>query len=558
MKNIRLSVMLYSGFFLVALIILVIGLIGIQGSRSMEKEIELIGDVRMPGVIALNQVNQERLSIRAQTLESMLFTQPGSDSRNQLVSLLEQRNQSWQQIESAMRLYAELPKSTEGEAQFQQFRQTFGQWREQYQTLDQRLQQLSGVSEADQYGLLFDQYRAQVMAIVPVTDRLGSEITSLVERNLNHTQVAIAAAETAAERSLVILSAIIMVGFLVALGSGWYITRHTLNLLGGEPADVMAIVDKVADGDLTTSIKLRPGDSHSLLASFDEMVRKVRKLMQEVTEASVQVAAAAEELSASSSQTNAQVQLQQAEITQVATAMNQMTATVLDVASNASAAARAAQSAEGETVAGMDIVNQVVESINGLAREVELTTANILKLVDDSKEIGSVLDVIQSIAEQTNLLALNAAIEAARAGDHGRGFAVVADEVRSLASRTQDSTEDIQARIDRVQNSSGRAAKQMEEGQAQAMQTVEKAGKAGEALRTISASVTAINDMNAQIATAAEQQSSVAEEINRNVSNITQAIDETATAASQVTSASQELAELSASLQRNVQQFKIA
>ncbi|WP_151703554.1 methyl-accepting chemotaxis protein [Nitrincola alkalilacustris] len=558
MKNIKLSVMLYSGFFLVALIVLIIGLIGIQGSRTMEKEIELIGDVRMPGVIALNEINQARLSIRTQTLESMLYTQPASDTRNQLLNLLEQRNQSWQQIDTAMSLYAELPKSTEGEALFQQFRQTFSQWREQYQALDQSLQQLSGVSEADQYGVMFDQYRAQIMAIVPVTDRLGNEITTLVERNLSHTQAAMAVAETAAERSLVTLSAIILVGFAVALGSGWYITRHTLKQLGGEPADVMAIVDKVADGDLTTSIKLRPGDSESLLASFDEMVRKMRKLMQEVTEASVQVAAAAEELSASSSQTNAQVQLQQAEITQVATAMNQMTATVLDVASNASAAARAAQSAEGETVAGMDVVNQVVESINGLAREVELTTGNILKLVDDSKEIGSVLDVIQSIAEQTNLLALNAAIEAARAGDHGRGFAVVADEVRSLASRTQDSTEDIQARIDRVQNSSGRAAKQMEEGQAQAMQTVEKAGLAGEALRTISASVTAINDMNAQIATAAEQQSSVAEEINRNVSNITQAIDETATAASQVTSASQELAELSASLQRNVQQFKIA
>jgi methyl-accepting chemotaxis protein len=238
--------------------------------------------------------------------------------------------------------------------------------------------------------------------------------------------------------------------------------------------------------------------------------------------------------------------------------MNEMAATVVDVARNAAAAAEAAQTANSETDNGLKVVNGVVEVIHQLASEIDKSAANMMELVEDSQEIGSVLDVIQEIAEQTNLLALNAAIEAARAGDHGRGFAVVADEVRSLASRTQDSTEDIQKRIDKVQHSSNTAARQMEEGKATGMRTVGQATQAGEALQTINASVAAINDMNAQIATAAEQQSSVADEINRNITNITQAIEETAAAASQVTTASQELARLSSMLQDNVQQFKLS
>ncbi|WP_151703553.1 methyl-accepting chemotaxis protein [Nitrincola alkalilacustris] len=557
MKNIRLSVMLYTGFAIVALIVLIIGFIGIQGERSMEKEIASVGAVRMPAVLALNEINMARLRVGAQTQESLQQNSWSAETRQLLTDILDRRNGSWLQIEAAISHYAELPKSAEGEALFQAFTQSYTQWREQYRTLDQRLQQLSGSSDAVQYALDFNQYQAFAGDIAPLTAVVSNAIEEMVERNVAQTIAAVDQAEVEAARSIMLLSLIMAIGFVLAMLCGWYITRQTLRQLGGEPAYVMEIVDQVADGDFTTAIKLRSGDTESLLANFDQMVRKISKLMKEVSEASLQVSAAAEELSASSAQTNAQVQLQQAEITQVATAMNQMTATVLDVASNASAAARAAQSADGDTAAGLDVVNEVVEAINGLAKEVESTTDNILKLVDDSKEIGSVLDVIQSIAEQTNLLALNAAIEAARAGDHGRGFAVVADEVRSLASRTQDSTEDIKDRIDRVQSSSTLAATRMEDGQNLALQTVEKAGLAGEALRTISASVTAINDMNAQIATAAEQQSSVAEEINRNVSNITQAIDETATAASQVTSASQELAELSASLQRSVQQFKV-
>lgn len=201
-------------------------------------------------------------------------------------------------------------------------------------------------------------------------------------------------------------------------------------------------------------------------------------------------------------------------------------------------------------------MQHTLKTIEALAQEVENSAQVISRLSEDSTQIGSVLDVIRGIAEQTNLLALNAAIEAARAGDQGRGFAVVADEVRTLASRTQASTLEIQSMIERLQTDASNAVKAMQQGQVQAQQGLSQAAQAENALQTISQSVTRINDMNIQIATAAEEQSSVAEEINRNIVNISQSADATAEGAKQTASAGDELAKLAARLQNLVGQFK--
>jgi methyl-accepting chemotaxis protein len=251
------------------------------------------------------------------------------------------------------------------------------------------------------------------------------------------------------------------------------------------------------------------------------------------------------------------IQEQKGETNQVAAAANEMSSTVHEVARNAAEAAEATRQAEGSVARGKDVVQRAVDTITRLAEDVEQATRVIQALQRESEGIGTVLDVIRGVAEQTNLLALNAAIEAARAGETGRGFAVVADEVRTLASRTQQSTSEIQAMISRLQSGAGNAVKVMEAGCTQARSGAEQAAEAGRSFEAIAVSVGRVTDMTAQIASAAEEQSAVAEDISQNVVRISQGTDKTATGAEQTAAASQELARLAVRLQATVGQFRV-
>ncbi len=294
----------------------------------------------------------------------------------------------------------------------------------------------------------------------------------------------------------------------------------------------------------------------SMADAFNSMLRKFQKIIYEVTASTEQVASASEEMSAVTAQTREGLSQQQSEVTQVATAMNEMSSTVQEVANNASHAAQTASEMDEESIQGREIVKLAISSIQSLDHNVENATSVIYKLEEDSKGIGSVLDVIRGIAEQTNLLALNAAIEAARAGEQGRGFAVVADEVRVLAQRTQESTADIQSMIESLQGRSRDAVDVMEKGQQMAKDSVDQTIKAGESFDSIATSVSEINDMNMQIASAAEEQTAVAEEINRNITNIKEVADEGATSSQHIAAASEELSGLSNKLQSLVAVFK--
>ncbi|MBV0933680.1 methyl-accepting chemotaxis protein [Marinobacterium weihaiense] len=557
MHNLSLRTMLTGGFAVIALILLLVGFMSISASFNMKEDVEEIGHERIDAVDLLNQINTERLIIRGQSLLVALSPEFSAQALSTHRSTYQARMASWDKLDQLLSRYNAIPRTGKGEEMYQALRQSIDTWRTQAAPLDNLIEAMSQARNANRYNQLFTQYTDQFRDIREISKTMSARLLTLIDRNKQLTADIVGDATAEAEAAVTNTIIAVILGFVMAIGAGIYITRTVLGQLGGEPVDVKEIVNTIAQGDLTARIPLRAGDTKSLLAYFASMVETMRTMMKQIADASVQVSAAAEELSASSAQTNTQVQLQQTEITQVATAMNEMAATVMDVAKNAASAADAAQVAKGETENGSKVVNEVLETIHQLAADIEKSTTNVMALVQDSQEIGTVLDVIQDIAEQTNLLALNAAIEAARAGDHGRGFSVVADEVRSLASRTQASTEDIQNRINRVQQSSTVTATQMEQGKASSIKTVEHASQAGEALQTIDSSVSAINDMNAQIATAAEEQSSVAEEINRNITTISQAIEETATAATQVTTASQELARLSSMLQSSVQQFKL-
>jgi methyl-accepting chemotaxis protein len=255
-------------------------------------------------------------------------------------------------------------------------------------------------------------------------------------------------------------------------------------------------------------------------------------------------------------ETSEGVAIQQSEIEQLATAMHEMTATVQEVAKNTSDAAEAAQRADKVVEDGKHDVMETVSSISQVAEDVKQATSVVEELQAKSENIGTVLDVIRGIADQTNLLALNAAIEAARAGEQGRGFAVVADEVRSLAKRTQESTQEIQEMIESMQEGTGKAVAAMETGSQRVSGSVEQAHKAGESLDEIASIVAVISDMAIQIASATEEQSSVSEEVNRNVINISDAAERNAANSQQTMETVEQLEVFASHLQTLVSQFK--
>jgi len=317
---------------------------------------------------------------------------------------------------------------------------------------------------------------------------------------------------------------------------------------------------EISEGEADLTQRLYEGrqDEISEIAHyFNAFVSRIQGVISEVSQFSIQLATASEQVSVTAVQTNSNVNDQHQQIEQVATAMNEMTATVQDVARNANLAAEEAQRGDVQTQAGSHVIEGTIESINQLNRDISSAAESVTTLEQDGQSIGSVLDVIRGIAEQTNLLALNAAIEAARAGEQGRGFAVVADEVRTLASRTQDSTEEIQLMIEKLQQGTKNSSGAMASSVKLAEGAVNQAHGGTEALQKITHAIASIDDMTQQIAAASDEQSSVAEEINRNIILISDSAKATVAVSDESARAGEDMARLANELNATIAQFKI-
>ncbi|KPB35255.1 Methyl-accepting chemotaxis protein [Pseudomonas savastanoi pv. phaseolicola] len=334
--------------------------------------------------------------------------------------------------------------------------------------------------------------------------------------------------------------------------------RSILAAIGGEPDTVATITRTIARGDLSSTIKVNANDNTSVAAAVVAMQTQLRDTLQQISNSATQLAAAAEEMTAITEDGVQGIQRQNNEIDQAATAVNEMTSAVEEVARNAEYTARSSSNATSAAQAGLGLVKKTVSAINTMSTDVQKTAVLIGELADQSRDIGKVLDVIRGLAEQTNLLALNAAIEAARAGEAGRGFAVVADEVRALAHRTQQSTSEIERLVSNIQNGTDRAVSSMRGNTELASDTLSIAEGANDSLSVISTAVSEINDLNLVIASAAQQQAHVAREVDRNLVNIRDLSAQSSSGAQQTSSASRELSTLALDLNNIVGRFRLS
>jgi methyl-accepting chemotaxis protein len=341
---------------------------------------------------------------------------------------------------------------------------------------------------------------------------------------------------------------------LVGLIAAWVITR----LIVAPLRSVIRVAQQIAAGDLSATIEVtRRDEIGQLMQAMQQMGAGLSSIVSGLQAGIEQLASSAQSLSAVTEQTNLEVSSQKEETEQVATAMNQMTATVHDVARNAEEAAQAAQTADGKVESGQQVVRQSMARIEQLADSATSASSSIESLSAEIQNIGTVLSVIKSVAEQTNLLALNAAIEAARAGEQGRGFAVVADEVRALAKRTQQSTEEIERLVSALRSAAQSSVQQIQNSGELVKLAVSDALQTESALGSIAAAMSLIQQMNQQIAAAAEEQSSVAEEINRSVTSIRASADQSSLAMQGNAASSIELAQLGVELKGMVGHFRL-
>lgn len=374
-------------------------------------------------------------------------------------------------------------------------------------------------------------------------DYLAEALTTLLDERLSTLQF---------EKNLVIAIIVIALALALYLFISFY--KATVNMI----QHITQAAQRIAMGDLTIQIDSPAKDETAdIFKALNEMTHNLNSIVNQLRLNANELATASEELSANTLQSKSNTLEQQNQSEQIATAMNEMSSTIKEIAQNAELLAEEVRTANSESQSGQAVIAETVKSIHSLTEDVGRAAMTIADLSQSSEQIGSVLTVIKGVAEQTNLLALNAAIEAARAGDHGRGFAVVADEVRSLATRTQESAEQIQVMVDNLQQTTKQAVQVMDKEKSNAAGMVQYTESATQSILNIVNSMTQISDMSTHVASAAEEQGLVSEEINRNITRVSDLSEDNLHGSEQISIASQNLATLATQLNTIVQRFKV-
>jgi len=389
----------------------------------------------------------------------------------------------------------------------------------------------------------------------PLALKLQSLMGELVAINERGAQVAVTVAAHEYDAARLFTVILMVASVLLAIVVGRLFAKSIITPVG----ELLASTAKIAQGDLRVAIQISGKDELTdLQQSTAAMQMSLKSTLQHISEASGQLASAAEEMSSITKESTAGIERQSMETDQAATAVNQMTAAVEEVARNAVSASQSTQDSQRSAQVGQERVTQTIASIEKLSATVQQTGVEVEGLAKQAQDIARVVEVIRSIAEQTNLLALNAAIEAARAGEQGRGFAVVADEVRALAHRTQTSTQEIEQMIAKIQSCSSEAVLSMGMNRTEAVDSLRIAHEAGAAITQITQAIEDINERNLLIATASEEQAHVARSVDQNLISIRDLSIQSSSAAGQTSIASNELSKLAVDLRQIVSKFSVS
>lgn len=527
------------GFGLLALMVFALGGFALLQMANMRQQSDQVENNWLPSVMAVGEMSQDLLRIRALTLRLLVNRDPQALAQNEQ-KLSDLKNG----LHHAQTLYEALIVLPEERTLFDRFKA-------QEQQYLQRQEQVVGFSKANQ---LEDAIRVVNGEMNQLADEMATTLHDLVNLNKANANQAASLAQSVFSQSRSWVIGMIVLTALITIVLAVWLTRSIVLPL----AQSLKVAQGVASGDLTGEIHVSGNDEPARLQqALKGMQDNLRDTIRRIAESSNQLASASEELSCVTEDATRGLHQQNQEIEQAATAVNQMTAAVEEVASNAVATSQASRESDRIAQHGREQVHQTVVSIEALATDVTDNVTQVEDLAQKVYGISKVLDVIRSIAEQTNLLALNAAIEAARAGDAGRGFAVVADEVRALAHRTQQSTQEIEQMISGIQQGTDQAVSSMQQSNTRARSTLDIAKSAGTALEEIASAFTLINERNLVIASASEQQAAVAREVDRNLMNIRDLAHQTSTGANQTSAASQELSRLAVDLNTMVARFSV-
>jgi methyl-accepting chemotaxis protein len=527
------------GFGVLALMVFALGGFALLQMGNMRQQSDEVENNWLPSVMAVGEMSQDLLRIRALTLRLVVNRDSQAVAQNEQ-KILETKTA----LHNAESLYEALIVLPEERVLFDRFKT-------EEQRYLQRQEQVVSLSKSNQLDEAIKVVNGEMNQLA---DEMAATLRELLSLNKASANKAASLAQAVFSESRSGVIGMILVAALVTIGLAVWLTRSIVLPL----AQSLKVAQNVASGDLTGEITVSGKDEPARLQqALKGMQDNLRDTIRRISESSNQLASASEELSCVTEDATRGLHQQSQEIEQAATAVNQMTAAVEEVASNAVATSQASRESDRIAQHGRAQVQQTVVSIEALADDVTANATQVEELAQKVYGISKLLDVIRSIAEQTNLLALNAAIEAARAGDAGRGFAVVADEVRALAHRTQQSTQEIEQMIGGIQQGTDQAVSSMQQSNSRARSTLEVAKSAGTALEEIASAFTLINERNLVIASASEQQAAVAREVDRNLMNIRDLAHQTSTGANQTSAASQELSRLAVDLNTMVARFSV-